>query len=75
MDITLTELLKGKATKIKDKAYYQTEAYVNPFLNRLVKIPGVSEDNIQVKVELPEQITITNTKNHLLKHSTWVVTV
>lgn len=59
MDITLTELLKGKATKIKDKAYYQTEAYVNPFLNRLVKIPGVSEDNIQVKVELPEQITIT----------------
>ena len=31
MEITLEQLLKGKATKIKDKEYYPTEAYVSPF--------------------------------------------
>ena len=32
MEITIDELLKGKATKIKEKAFYQTEAYVTPLL-------------------------------------------
>lgn len=55
MNISLEELLKGKATKIKDKAYLQTEAYVTPFLDRLQKITS----NFDVKVELPSQITVT----------------
>lgn len=55
MEITLDELLKGKATKIKDKSFFQTATYVEPFLERMNKLT----DNFQVKVELPEQITVT----------------
>jgi hypothetical protein len=55
MEITIDELLKGKATKIKEKAFYQTEAYVTPFLDRMQKITN----DFKVKVELPDQITVT----------------
>lgn len=56
MELTLNELLKGKGTKIKEKEFYPTEAYVEPFLNRMEKIPGV---NYIIKAELPKQTTIT----------------
>lgn len=55
MKLELNELLKGKATKIKDKEYYQTEAYVTPFLERMQKITN----DFRVEVKLPEQVTIT----------------
>jgi len=55
MEITIDDLLKGKATKIKDKAFYETEAYVTPFLDRMQKITS----DFKVKVELPDQITVT----------------
>ena len=55
MDIQLDTLLKGKQTRIKDKEYFETEAYVNPFLERMSKITS----DFRVKVELPEQITLT----------------
>ena len=54
MNISLDDLLKGKATKIKNKEYAETEAYVTPFLERLQSITN----NFQVKVELPNQMTI-----------------
>ena len=59
MEITLEQLLKGKATKIKDKEYYPTEAYVSPFLDRMQRIT----DQFTVKVELPQQITLTKDKD------------
>ena len=55
MVIELDELLKGKATKIKEKEYFQTEAYVTPFLERLQKITN----DFRIEVKLPEQVTIT----------------
>ena len=55
MKLELNELLKGKATKIKDKEYFQTEAYVTPFLERMQKITN----DFRVEVKLPEQVTIT----------------
>ena len=55
MEITIDDLLKGKATKIKDKGFYETEAYVTPFLDRMQKITN----DFKVKVELPDQITVT----------------
>lgn len=55
MEITLNELLKGKATRIKDKAFFQTESYVEPFLERLNKFT----DDFRIKVELPDQVTVT----------------
>ena len=38
MELTLPQLLQGKATKIKDKEYYTTEQYVTPFLEKCQSI-------------------------------------
>ena len=55
MDLTLDELLKGKATIIKGKEYFCTAGYVEPFLERM----GKFTDNFIVKAKLPDQISIT----------------
>ena len=55
MKIDVNELLKGLATKIKDKEFYQTEAYVTPFLDRMQRLTN----NFEVNVKLPDQITVT----------------
>lgn len=55
MDIQLEQLLKGKQTRIKDKEYFETEAYVSPFLERMSKLTS----DFKVKVELPDQVTLT----------------
>lgn len=55
--ITLDQLLKGKATKINDKEFYETAAYVEPFMDHIEKnIEGAS---YEVQVEFPKQMTIT----------------
>lgn len=55
MEITINELLKGKATRIKTDDFFETEAYVTPFLERVSKIT----QNFVVRVETPKQITYT----------------
>lgn len=55
MEITIPELLKGKATLIKDNEYFETKAYVEPFLERMSKFT----DDFRVQVKLPDQITKT----------------
>lgn len=56
MDITLDELLAGKATSIKEKNFFKTEAYVTPFLEKTHNIV----DHYDVHVVLPTQYTITD---------------
>lgn len=55
MELTINELLKGKATIIKGKEYFSTEAYVTPFLERMSKFTN----NFKVQAKLPDQISIT----------------
>lgn len=55
MELTINELLKGKATIIKGKKYFSTEAYVTPFLERMSKFTN----NFKVQAKLPDQISIT----------------
>lgn len=55
MEITVDELLKGKATSIKKNNYFPTRAYVEPFIDRLSKFTN----DFRVQVTLPEQITKT----------------
>ena len=57
MDISIDELLAGKATKIKDASYLTTADYVNPFFDRMARYTN----DFRIKVELPKQITITET--------------
>ena len=54
-EIQLNELLAGRATRIKNGDYFQTAAYVEPFLDRVQKI----SKEIRVQVQLPTQITYT----------------
>lgn len=54
-EIQLNELLAGRATRIKNRDYFQTAAYVEPFLDRVQKI----SKEIRVQVQLPTQITYT----------------
>lgn len=55
MEITIDELLKGKATRIKKNEYLKTEAYVTPFLNKMSKFTN----DFRVQVKLPDQVTKT----------------
>lgn len=54
MEIELNELLKGRATTIKNKEYFPTAAYVEPFLERMQKYT----DDFRVQVKLPDQLAL-----------------
>lgn len=56
MEITLDQLLAGKATRIKNREYFSTAAYVEPFLERVQKLTS----DFRVQVQLPNQITYTS---------------
>lgn len=53
MELTISELLDGQATTIKNKEYLQTKEYVQPFLDKM----GKYTNDFRVKVKLPDQIT------------------
>lgn len=55
MELSIEELLKGKATIIKGKEYLNTEAYVVPFLERMSKFTN----DFRIQAKLPDQISIT----------------
>jgi hypothetical protein len=54
MEVTLAELLNGKATIIKNKDYLSTADYVQPFLDSMAAITN----DFRVKVKLPDQMTV-----------------
>lgn len=54
MDIE--QLLKGKPTKIRNREYLPTKAYVEPFLEKMSKFTS----DFRVQVKLPDQITRTD---------------
>ena len=55
MQLNLSELLAGKATRIGGKEYFPTAAYVEPFLERVQRITN----DFRIQVRLPNQITYT----------------
>lgn len=56
MELTIDRLLEGKPTKIKNKDYFPTKGYVEPFLERMSKITN----DFRVQVKLPDQSTVTD---------------
>lgn len=56
MEISIEELLKGKATKIKENGYFETAKYVEPFLERMESFT----EQFVVNVKEPNQITLTS---------------
>ena len=55
MEITIDQLLKGKATRIKDKEYFTTEQYITPFLERMSKFTN----DFIVQAKPADQISLT----------------
>ena len=53
MEVTIQELLKGKPTIIKNKEFYQTKNYVEPFIERM----SAFTNDIRIQVKVPEQMT------------------
>lgn len=56
MELTIDQLLRGKATQIKGKEYFSTAGYVEPFLERMSKFT----DDFRVQVIPASQISLTN---------------
>ena len=55
MELTMEQMLQGKATRIKDKEYFTTEAYVLPFIERVSKLT----DNFIIHAKPADQISLT----------------
>lgn len=55
MELTLEQLYSGKATRIKDKEYFSTEAYVAPFIERMAKYT----DKFIIQAKPADQISLT----------------
>ena len=69
MEVKLNELLAGKSTRIKNREYFPTAAYVEPFLDRVSK---TLTDKFIVKVETPEQITTNEGTDDLTYNRVWI---
>lgn len=60
MNLTIKELLKGKATVIKGKEYLSTELYVTPFLEFMSKFT----DKFIIQTRLSNQMSLTMENNN-----------
>lgn len=63
MELSINDLLKGKATVIKDHEFLSTEAYVEPFLERMSKFTS----DFRVQAKLPNQISLTKSEDQSMK--------
>lgn len=54
MEVTLEQVMLGMPTKIKDKEYFETKAYIEPFLERMSKYT----DNFTIQVRPADQISL-----------------
>lgn len=71
MEITTDLLLQGKPTVIKGKEYLPTADYVEPFLDEMSKFT----DNFIVKVQTPNQMTVTDGDQDITYNRVWVQAV
>lgn len=53
MDLTIPELFKGKSTLIKNKEFFPTKTYVEPFIERM----SAFTKDFRIQVKLPDQMT------------------
>lgn len=56
MQLDLNQLMLGKATRIKDKEYFSTEAYVIPFIERMSKFTN----EFIINAKPADQISLTH---------------
>lgn len=60
-NISIAELFQGKETIIKDKEFFSTKIYTEPFIEKMSKFT----DDFRIQVVLPEQVTKTKNKEDI----------
>lgn len=70
-EITLGELLKGKATIIKNKEFFPTKTYVEPFIEKMSKFT----EDFRIQVKLPDQITKDRDLEDVTFNRVWIQAV
>ena len=68
MEITISNLLDVKCTVIKENEYLSTKEYVSPFIEVMKKFTT----DFSVQVQLPSQLTITDSKEDITYNRVWV---
>ncbi len=71
MEIGTAELLKGKSTIIKNKEFYPTKYYVEPFLEKMSKFT----DDFRIQVKLPDQMTLNKDNTDITYNRVWIQAV
>lgn len=68
MEITIEELLKGKSTVIKNKEFFPTKNYVEPFLEKM----SAFTTDFKVRVKTPDQMTISKDLTDITFNRVWI---
>ena len=68
MEITISKLLQGKSTVIKDNEFLSTKEYTEPFIKLMRKFTS----DFSIQVQLPNQLTITDSKEDITYNRVWV---
>ena len=71
MEITIGKLLEGKPTVIKDKEYFETKEYCQPFIDVMKKFT----DKFYCWVQTPSQLTLTNKEEDITYNKVWLQAV
>lgn len=71
MEISAKELLEGKSTIIKNKEYFPTKTYVEPFFEKMSKIT----DEFIIQVKEADQISVTKDTKDMVYNRVWVQAV
>ena len=68
MEISVAELLKGKPTIIKNKEFFQTKTYVEPFVE---KMSALTTD-FRIQVKIPDQMTFGPDSTDITYNRVWI---
>lgn len=71
MELTIEELLAGKSTIIKNKEYFPTAQYVEPFLDKMSKYT----DKFIIRAKPADQMSITKDSTDTVFNRVWVQAV
>jgi hypothetical protein len=62
MELSIDQLLEGKATVIKDKEYFSAKDYITPFLERMSKFTN----EFRAQAKLPNQMSLNSTSTDVI---------
>lgn len=71
MEISAKELLEGKSTIIKNKEYFPTKTYVEPFLEKMSKFT----DKFIIQVKEADQMSVTKDSKDMVYNRVWIQAV